>query len=256
MKMRLGIIGAGVIGGYLYRQITTAGDAAVAFVYDADRGKTAGFPPELILGGPEEMAARGADFVVEAAHPKAVREFGPSVLRQANLLPLSLTAFSDDLFRKQVEEAAQAAGKAIYIPHGAILALDGIADGRKVLESVRVTTVKSPKSLGISPAGIDKPVAIYDGPTRAACDKFPRNVNVHAAVALAGLGFDRTRSTIVADPATNLMAHVIEVTGTGLKWRIEVESRSAGKVTGAYTPESVYQTVKRLLAGGGGFRLA
>ena len=59
------------------------------------------------------MAARGVDLVVEAAHPKAVREFGPTVLRQADFLPLSLTAFRDDLFRKQMEEAAHAAGKAI-----------------------------------------------------------------------------------------------------------------------------------------------
>lgn len=178
------------------------------------------------------------------------------MLRQADFLPLSLTAFCDDLFRKQMEEAAHAAGKAIYIPHDAILALDGIADGRKVLESVRVTTVKSPKSLGVSPDGIDKPVAIYDGPTRGACDKFPRNVNGHAAVALAGLGFDRTHSTIVADAGPNLMAHTIEVTGTGLKWRIEIESRSVGEVTRAYTPESVYRTVRRLLMRGSGFRLA
>jgi aspartate dehydrogenase len=173
MKTRLGIIGSGVIGGYLYRQITSAGDAVVTFVYDADRGKRAGIPPELRLDAPEKMATKEVDLVVEAAHPKAVRQFGPTVLRQADFLPLSLTAFADALFRAEMEDAAHAAGKAIYIPHGAILALDGIADGRKVLESVRVTTVKSPRSLGVSPDGIDKPVAIYDGPTRGACDKFP-----------------------------------------------------------------------------------
>ena len=75
-------------------------------------------------------------------------------------------------------------------------------------------------------------------------------------MALAGLGFDRTHSTIVADPGPNLMAHTIEVTGTGLKWGIEIESRSVGEVTGAYTPEAVYRTVRRLLMRGSGFRLA
>lgn len=76
MKPRLGFIGFGVIGGYLYRQITSAGDAAVILVYHADRGKTPVVPSELLLGTPEAMAAWGVDLVVEAAHPKAVRGFG------------------------------------------------------------------------------------------------------------------------------------------------------------------------------------
>jgi aspartate dehydrogenase len=256
MKHRIGIIGLGVIGGYLCRKIEEEGQVEVAFLYDADPNKTRGFACQRVLRSAEELAGYRADLVVEVAHPEAVRHLGPAVLRSADLLPFSLTAFSDDAFRKSMEELAHAMGHAIYIPHGAILGLDGIADGRSVLESVRITTVKHPKSLGVSPEGITIPTTLYDGPTRFACDRFPRNVNVHAAIALAGLGFDRTQSTIVADPGTSLMAHMIEVTGKGLRWDIKIESRSVGAVTGAYTPESVLNTVKRLLAKGSAFRLA
>jgi len=162
---------------------------------------------------------------------------------------------ADEHFRQEIENCARALNKKIYIPHGAILGLDGIYDGKKVIENVEVTTIKHPKSLGMK-EDISEPLIVYQGPTRWACERFPRNVNVHAAIALSGLGFDRTISKIVADPSTNLMTHVIVVSGKGLHWKIEIESRSVGEVTGSYTPESAYQTVRRLCLSNAGFHLA
>ncbi|MDI7258797.1 MAG: DUF108 domain-containing protein, partial [Thermodesulfobacteriota bacterium] len=62
------------------------------------------------------------------------------------------------------------------------------------------------------------------------------------------LGFDRTRSIVVADPKTSQMTHEIHVKGTGLEWNIRISSRSLGGVTGSYTPESAAMTVRRILA--------
>jgi aspartate dehydrogenase len=90
---------------------------------------------------------------------------------------------------------------------------------------------------------------IYDGPARGACEAFPRNVNVHAALALCGIGFDRTRSVIVADPTTGKNGHVIDVKGRGLEWRIEIASPAGKGVTGAYTPVSGASTLRRILSG-------
>ena len=73
-----------------------------------------------------------------------------------------------------------------------------------------------------------------------------------------GLGFDRTRSKIIADPNAKMMSHVIEVTGAGLRWKMQVESvpAGAGSVSGLYTPESAYQTAKRICLEDAGFQLA
>ena len=98
MKPRLGIIGFGVIGGYLYRRITSAGDAAVIFVYHADRGKTAGVPRNS-SSAPRRRWPRGGPRG-GGGPPQGGARFRPTVLRQADFLPLSLTAFCDDLFRK------------------------------------------------------------------------------------------------------------------------------------------------------------
>jgi len=126
-------------------------------------------------------------------------------------------------------------------------------DAGPTLESVTVTTTKSPASLGLPP---DELKVVYEGPVREACALFPRNVNVHAAIALAGLGFDRTLSRIVADPAVSTNRHVIDIKGNGYRFQIEVSSEAGGKVTGAYTPQSALGTLQRICHTGGGLRFA
>jgi aspartate dehydrogenase len=256
MKKKIGLIGFGTIGNYLFHRIEEERLLQVAFVFEIDGKKTESLKPSILLNSFDNFEKRFVDLVVEAALPQVIKELGPRILKKSDLLILSLTSLADEAFRKKMERIAEASGKRIYIPHGAILGLDGIHDGRKVIEKVEITTIKNPKSLGLKDEGITEPVVVYEGATREACERFPRNVNVHASLALIGLGFEKTRSKIVADPRANSMVHVIEVSGRGLRWKIEIESLPVGEVTGAYTPESVYQTIRRICLEEGGLRLA
>jgi len=253
---KIGLIGFGVIGSYIFRRIEEEGLMEMAFIFEVDRKKTESVDPSLLLTSFDDFERRPVDFVVEAAMPQVVREFGPRIVKNCDLLIFSLTSLADDDFRQEMERTAITSGTRIYIPHGAIIGLDGVYDGREVIEEVQITTTKNPKNLGLPDEGATQPVVVYEGPTRGACEQFPRNVNVHASIALAALGFDRTRSKIVADPGTSSMAHVIEVMGKGFSWKIKVESTPAGGVTGAYTPESAYQTVKRIGVDRPGLRFA
>ncbi len=106
--------------------------------------------------------------------------------------------FSDDEFAEKADKLCEKYGRRIYLPHGAILGLDGIFDGRYLWKEVTIETTKSPKSLGREDS---VRTIVYEGPTREACKLYPRNVNVHAAVAIAGLGFEKTVSKIISDPA-------------------------------------------------------
>lgn len=115
-----------------------------------------------------------------------------------------------------------------------------------LFEQVTVVTTKSGKSLGLDP---ECSGTVFEGSARQACQRFPRNVNVHAAVALAGIGLDRTFSRVVAVPRQEANEHRIEVAGQGLSWVIEVSSKSLGGVTSSYTPRSAIGSIERILGG-------
>ena len=243
----IGIIGAGVIGRALFDYIRALDSVRVDYVLvsggrdKADRDLAMA---DLIIDDLDEAIARKVDLVLEAATPGLLASAGPRILAHSDLCGFSCSALSDPAVESAFQDAASAAGTRFYLPHGAVLGLDGLADGRDQIDEVVITTTKSGPSLGeaATASGV-----VFEGSARNACARFPRNVNVHAAVALAGIGFDRTRSVVVADPNTKAMKHHIAVSGKGLQWDITVSSMSLGGVTGAYTPKSAIGSLKRIL---------
>jgi aspartate dehydrogenase len=244
------LIGSGTIAMAILSALRARDAADIAFILVEPRKVV----PASLHGLPvfediEEALTRRADLVVEAATPDVVKLMAPRFLEHADFCAFSLTALADRAVETEVDRQCRAYGRRFLIPHGAVLGLDGLADGREALESVTVTTTKSAKSFGLSD---DATGLVFDGSAREACMKFPRNVNVHAAVALGGLGFDKTRSRIMVAPNSPEMRHDIDVRGAGLAWSIGVTSRSLGGVTGSYTPLSAASTVLRLLNRGVG----
>lgn len=247
---RIGIIGAGAIGGAIIRELQKTADCEIAFVLvsSLEDAASAGLGNGILTDDANDALARPVDLVIEAALPSVVRDLAPKFLEKADFCAFSSTAMANRETEQEIRSLTARHGHTFYVPHGAVLALDGIADGRAVIEKVTVTTTKSGKSLGIDP---DAEGLMFEGATRDACGQFPRNVNVHAAIALAGLGFDRTISRIIATPGLQTMEHRIEVEGQGLSWDLRVSSRSLGGVTGAYTPHSAVGSIRRILGGGG-----
>lgn len=241
--MRVGLIGYGKIGKALEESVLAGGDE-VAFILDPFVDDSPNKPIVRTLG---DTLPQGVDLVCECANRAALAENFDVVIASADLLCFSLTAFSDDAFLRHAQEKARETGHTVFVPHGAILGLDGIFDGRSIITDVSITTTKSPKSLGLDPAEVTSRQVMFDGSTRDACSAFPRNVNVHAAVALAGIGFDRTRSTIIADPAVSTNAHVIHIAGEGIDFTLNVSSFASGGVSGAYTPLSAVGSLRRVL---------
>ena len=238
------IIGCGVIGTYIFRAVSKLPHVNINYIYDADKERTRSFKGVFIPDSLKAAAERPADLVIEAATSDVVKEIAGQVLKKSDMLVFSDSSLADDDFRQSVRDICRKHGTRLYVPHGAILGLDGIADGRNVIEAVEITTTKNPLNLGLQESVSG---TLYEGSTRDACQIFPRNVNVHASVAIFGLGFDKTRSVIIADPNTKKMTHDIHVAGKGMEWQIRVSSEAVGSVSGSYTLESAARTVERIL---------
>jgi len=256
-KARIGLVGLGYIGRYVYEQISTRPELGleIAFVHELAAERLAGLPAEVLLSDIRHFASRQPDLVVEMAHPAVTRQFGELFLQQTDYMPLSMTAFADEELQQRLLETARRSGTSLFIPHGAVVGLENIFEGRDLWDEVTMVMKKSPKNLDFSAAPqfkaaeITRATVLYDGPTRAVCPLFPRNVNSHATVALAGIGFDRTRSVLVADPS--LEVSVIEITaqGKGAAMRIERSNQLKG-VSGVFTLNSTLAAITRAKGSG------
>lgn len=241
---KVGLIGFGTIGSAIYKDIVDKG-VEVKFIYtrNAPEDETL---KALHISTPAELEekCKDVDLVIEAAIAQNVLDLAPIVLKHADFMGFSLTAFAEPGFKETVEALSKEYGHAFHVPHGAILGLDGIFDGRSVLEKITIITTKKPKNLGRD----DKErTVLYEGPTRGACVAYPRNVNVHAAVAMAGLGMDKTYSQIISDPNAAGNTHKIIIEADGCNFSIDVLSKPVSGVTGAYTPVSACGSVEKVL---------
>ncbi len=204
---RVGLIGFGFIGGRIYERICAEPELGLepVFVHNRDSARLADLPAALRLDALDGFAARGADLVVEVAHPDYTRRWGERILASANYLPVSVTAFADEALYRRLTDQARASGTRLLIPHGALIATDNLVEWRTMWETVEITFRKNPEHIdfsesGVDPASIRGETILYDGSVRGVARRYPRNVNTTMTCALATIGPDRCRARLIAVP--------------------------------------------------------
>ena len=232
MRLKVALIGCGTIGTVLARAIDRgeAGEVELAWLYDLKPEKSATLAkklrskPKLAKNATEIFADKSTDLVIEAASQLAVEQYSLDVLKSnKDLMVMSVGAFGDEKLLAHVSEEARRAGRRVHVPSGAILGVDGIkAAALGGVQRAILTTRKPPKALaysahvkkkGIKLTKLRKPLLVYEGSAREAVKAFPESVNVAATLSLVGIGFDKTRVRIVADPRLNRNVHEIRVQG-------------------------------------------
>lgn len=181
---------------------------------------------------PLSNLAGAADIIVECAPAAVFRELALPVLKAGKILvPLSVGALlvHDDLVQLAEDHHAR-----IVVPTGALLGLDAVrAAAEGDIHSVTMVTRKPPGGLagapylleqGIDLSALDQPLLIFSGSAREGARGFPANVNVAAALSLAGIGPDRTRLEIWADPTIERNTHKIEVDADSVRFEMTIEN--------------------------------
>ncbi|MDK3073018.1 aspartate dehydrogenase [Sedimentitalea sp. JM2-8] len=196
----------------------------------------------------------GLDVVVDCAGHAGLRDHGAGVLRRGlPLVTVSIGALADDGLRAELAEAARAGGSRLHLASGAIGALDALsAASAGRLEEVRYTGRKPPSGWAGSPAekrldlrNLSEPAVHFDGSARDCALTYPKNANVAASVALAGLGFDRTGARLIADPTTTRNTHEISARGDfgELNFTIAGKGMPDNPKSSALTAMSVVRTI-------------
>lgn len=241
---------AGTVPGVVLRAITSRNlERAAQFA-----STLSCWPPVVELDSLVDMV----DLVIEAAPASAMDTIAVATLSAGkDLMALSGGAL---LEREDLFDLADKNGATIYVPSGAIAGLDGVAGacfGR--VDSLIMVTRKPPEGLkgapGIELCGIDldavsEPTVVYEGPALEACRLFPANVNVSAALSMAGLGPRRTRIKIYADPTVDKNTHNIVVEGEFGRLSILIENvpSDANPKTGKMSALSALATLRRIVS--------
>jgi len=261
VELTVGIAGLGAIG----LAVAKALDAGIpglrlTAVSARDHAKarnnleTLRSPPQIV--GLKDLAQ--ADIIVEAA-PAAIFEpiATPAIEAAKTLVVCSAGAL---LPRLHLIEQARATGARIVIPTGALLGLDAVraaAEGK--VASITIETRKPPGGLagapylvehGIDVTTIDTPTRVFAGNALDAAAGFPANVNVAAALALAGIGPERTQVEIWADPTVTRNIHTIRVEADAARLTMMIENvpSESNPRTGKLTPLSVIACLRALTA--------
>ena len=264
--MRLALVGTGTIGMYLLDAIAggMAGPIDVVAIADlpgrADHlGRLAARYGSAWHTDPLAVLQAAPDIVVEAAAPDVVRAFAARWLDGgASVLTMSVGALADPALLRDLAATAERSGCRVLVPTGAIAGLDAIRAARiGGLEIVELRTTKPPRALKGAPylvaAGVDveafiEPTVVFDGSATEAVVGFPANLNVVAALSLAGIGPDRTRVVLVADPTGERNVHEITARGAFGELSVRLENRPMpdNPKTSLLAPLSALALLRRL----------
>jgi len=259
--MRVAIAGLGPIGIKVAQALDAGIDGLVlAAVAVDDPGKPrpeldrlSRKPPILPLAAVESAA----DMVIECAPAAAFRAIvEPFVARGKIAMVLSVGALLDHW---DLVDVARKNGGQIVVPTGALIGLDAVtAAAEGVIHSVRLVTRKPVKGLlgapyvtanNIDLMSLRAPQKIFEGTARQAAKGFPANLNVGAALSLAGIGPDRTMVEIWADPNLDRNNHAIEVDADSARFSMSIANvPSENPKTGRITALSVIACLRKMSA--------
>jgi aspartate dehydrogenase len=206
------------------------------------------------LASPKELAELRPDLVVEAAGRAAIDVWGePALAAAPAMIIASTSAFCDDALLARLAAVAEHQRSRIFIPSGAIGAIDALASAAVLgLDNVTHQIVKPPIAWKGTPAEklldlarLSDRTVFFSGTAREAASQYPQNANATVVTALAGVGLDKTRVEMVADPTVRINGH--RITAQGAFGRLEVALENNPLATNPKSSELTALSLVRLI---------
>lgn len=216
-EKKVALIGFGAIAGIMLDRLTENdpdGRVQITAVLvrenRVEEARTALGPKTAIVSEISELLSHTPDIVVECAGQGAVEQYGEAVLSAGfDFMIISTGALADETIRNTLIAAGKKGNARMVLPAGAIAGIDGLSALRVGgLKKVRYSSTKPPGAWKGTPAdekfdleSMSERTVLYTGPASEAARLYPKNANLAATVALAGLGMEKTEIQLVADPS-------------------------------------------------------
>ena len=260
--LSVGIIGLGTIGSVVAKALDDGIDGMRLIAVASGRQEKAAASLALLSSPVElmsvEQVAGCCDVVVDCAPKSVFRELATAALENQRILVT--VSGAGILAFPEIEQMARKSGGQVILATGALLGLDAVrAASEGVIHSVRMITRKPPNALKGAPHivenditldGLNGAIQVFKGTAREGAMAFPANVNVAAALGLAGIGADETQLEIWADPHLDRNTHSIEVDADSAKFTLSIENVQSleNPGTGKITALSVIACLRGITA--------
>jgi aspartate dehydrogenase len=260
--LKVAIAGLGAVGSILTKRLDADAIEGVRLtaVCGRDLDKTSAqvlglrYPVKVV---PLSELAVHADVIIECAPASALSEILTPFLALGK--PALVLSVGGLLQRPELTDLAKRHGAHILVPSGALLGLDAVlAAAEGTIHSVRLITRKPPAGLlgaphlvanAINVVGLLSPLCVFKGNALEAVRAFPANVNVVAALALAGIGATRTEVEIWADPGLTRNIHAIQVDSDAATFSMQIENiPSENPKTSRIVVQSVLAVLRKRVA--------
>jgi aspartate dehydrogenase len=251
--LRIAVIGYGAIGRFVIEHLHADPSIEVCAVFSV--------PPPVSCPAPlvdsiEALLASKPQLVVECAGHQALRDAGETVIRsEIDLLVASVGALADPALEQTLRHAAASGGGRLLIPGGALGGIDALSAAREAgLNSVEYSGRKAPAAWRGTPAenmialaSVTSAETFLECDARTAALRFPQNANVVATLALAGLGFEKTKVRLIVDPAADGNTHSFLARGAfgEISTTIRSTTLPSNPKTSVLAPFSLIQAIKK-----------
>lgn len=251
--LKIAVIGYGAIGSFVVEHLKSEATIEVCGVFSIPQAEACSVP---VVDSVEALLAMQPDLVVECAGHQGLKDSGEAVIRHGtDLLVVSVGALADATLERSLRNAAANGGGRLLIPGGALGGIDALGAAREAgLDSVEYSGRKAPAAWKDTPAekmiglaSVTQATTFLECDARTAALQFPQNANVVAALALAGLGFEKTKVRLIVDPSANGNNHSFVARGKFGEIATTIRSMTlpSNPKTSVLAPFSLIQTIKK-----------